>query len=205
MTETNTASTHQTTAAAEPPQGDPRHDFAVVTATVAELIAGVGPDQLASATPCPDFTVANLLGHIVANQQTLAALGRGEAWSYDIELVTDEFSAHFATASHAVMEAWTDSSKLGEMYEVPWGTMPGAALLGSYVAEQAVHGWDIAQATGQAIAIADAVLQPALEGLRFGIPAEGRGPELPFAAVVVPTSADATTLDHLAGWSGRNV
>ncbi|MEM7096072.1 MAG: TIGR03086 family metal-binding protein [Actinomycetota bacterium] len=195
-----------TAADAVPQPGDPRHDFAIVTGVVAELIANVDADQFALITPCPEFTVADVLAHIVGNQRSLAALGRGEGWQDAVgEPVTDGFAEQFAAASHEVMEAWTDPAKLGEMYEVPWGVMPGAALVGSYVGEQAVHGWDIAQATGQTIEIDDAVLQPALDGLRFGLPAEGRGAEIPFGPVVVPESPDASTLDHLAGWSGRQV
>jgi len=201
MENTTTAQTTDTTV---PQPGDPRHGYAIVTGVVAELIAAVEPDQLDAPTPCPDFAVRDLLEHLVLNQRNLAGLGRGEAYDFGGS-ATEAWGEQFADASHQVMDAWTDSAKLGRMYEVPWGTMPGAALIGSYTAEQAVHAWDVAQAIGRTIEIEDAVLQPSLDGLKMGLPAEGRTDEIPFGPVVVPTSPDASVLEHLAGWSGRQV
>ena len=88
---------------------------------------------------------------------------------------------------------------------MPWGTLPAVPVLLSYVAEIATHGWDLATATGQAIDIDDDHLAPALDVLRFGLPAEGRDdPEMPFDPVVDP-GPDAPMLLRVAGWLGRPV
>jgi len=201
MTETSEPTT------LDPPQpGDPRHSYAMATMAVRELMQGCTDDQLANATPCPEFTTKELMEHIVLVQRRVAAIGRGEHWSTVVEEPVDGgWLDQFNEASHAVMTAWTDPAKLQGMYEVPWGSLPGFPLMWTYVAELSIHGWDLAHSTGQAIAIDDEALRPALEGLRIGLPAATRDqPDMPFSAVV-EAGADAPVLTQLAGWAGRNV
>ena len=40
------------------------YDFGPSARTMAALVAGAADDQLAGPTPCPDYTVADLLDHI---------------------------------------------------------------------------------------------------------------------------------------------
>lgn len=188
-----------------PGPDDPRSPYAVVTMAVRELMDGVSADQLGNATPCAEFSVKELLEHIVMVQRRSAAIGRGQHWSsVDQQAQDSGWGESFGEASHAVMEAWTDGAKLHQTFEVPWGEVPGAVLLITYTGELAVHGWDLAQATGAEFSIDDDVLQSALFGVKF-IPAEGReSPEIPFGPVVDP-GPDASALDQIAGWMGRDV
>lgn len=202
MTETN----EQQEANDMPQPGDPRHSYAIVTMAMRELITNTASDQLANETPCTEFTVKELLEHIVLVQRRVGAIGRGEHWSTVVEEpVDDGWLDQYNLASHAVMTAWTDEATLAGMYEVPWGTLPGDALMWTYTSEMAVHAWDLATATQQPLTIDDDVLRPALVGLRIGLPAEARSqPDVPFDAVVNP-GPDAPVLLQLAGWLGRNV
>jgi len=186
---------------------DPRYGFAVVTSAVRGVIDGTTPDQLGGSTPCSEFTVKDLLEHTNMVMQRVAVLGNGGHWS-DVtqeSLVQDDGHAEtFASAAHDVMNAWTDASKLEQMYEVPWGELPGAPMLLTYTAELATHGWDLAHATGQTIEVPDEVLGGALAAAQM-LPAEGRDdPEFPFDPVVDPGD-DAPTLLKIAGWMGRQV
>lgn len=201
-----TDSTAQTPTFDPPQPGDPRYSYAMVTMAVRELMQGVADDQMTNATPCPEFTVKELLEHIVLVHRRVAAIGRGEHWSSVQEEPVDAgWLDHYNEATHAVMTAWADPAKLQAMYEVPWATMPGMPLMWTYAGELAVHAWDLAQATAQPLAIDDDVLRPALEGARGGLPAEGRShPDMPFTDVVDP-GPDAAVLLQLAGWLGRNV
>lgn len=164
------------------------------------------PDSaLADPTPCPDFTVQVLMEHIVMVMRRVAAIGRFEHWStVEQTAQTDGWADSYREAAHQVMDAWTDASKLSATFEVPWGEIPGAAVMMSYTAEITVHGWDLATATGAEFRIDDELLHGALTAAKF-IPAEGREtPELPFGRVVDP-GPDAPVLDQLAGWFGRKV
>ena len=44
-----------------------------------DVLAGITDGQLAGATPCDDFTVADLLGHVNTSAIRLGALARREA------------------------------------------------------------------------------------------------------------------------------
>jgi hypothetical protein len=44
-----------------------------------DVLTGITDDQLAGATPCDDFTVADLLGHVNTSAIRLGALARREA------------------------------------------------------------------------------------------------------------------------------
>ncbi len=184
---------------------DPRADFARVVAAVGALIESTGAEDLSLATPCPDFTVKELLEHLILIPRRAAAVGRGEHWTtIGDEAQESGWHDSWMEANHSVMEAWTDPSKLGQEYEVPWGTFPGAAILIAWTAEIAVHGWDLATARGVDFSIDDEILQTALVGAKF-IPAEGReDPMVPFGPVVDP-GPDASSLLQIAGWMGRDV
>ena len=81
MTETPTTHATTPTTLEAPGPDDPRYAFAKVTDAVGTLIEATGADTLANPTPCPDFTVKELLEHLVLVVRRVAAIGRGEHWS----------------------------------------------------------------------------------------------------------------------------
>lgn len=189
-------------------QDDPRSGFAVVTDALGGLMEAIetGPAAaLDGPTPCPDFTVTDLLDHVVMVMRRVAVIGAGEHFStVQHEALGAGWTAAYREAAHDVMEAWMDPAKLEAVFEVPWGSLPGAPLILTYTGELAVHGWDLATATGRELTIDDAVLQGALVAARF-VPAEGRdAPDIPFGPIVDPGQG-APVLLQLAGWLGRAV
>ncbi len=73
---------------------------------------------------------------------------------------------------------------------MPWGeNYTGATLVDMYLAELAVHAWDLARATGQLGNLDPSLAAPALEGARAMIKPSYRnmaGPGAPFGAEVSP-------------------
>lgn len=190
----------------EPPAiDDPRYAFAQVVDALGSLIESTTTDHLGNTTPCPEFTVKELLEHCVLVVRRVAAIGRGEHWSTVTQVATESgWDTDFRAAAHDIMMAWMDPAILETPLEVPWGEFPGAVLMHTYAAELAVHGWDLSQATGLDFVIDDDLLRGALIAAKF-IPAEGRDtPEMPFSSVVDP-GPDAAVLDQIAGWMGRAV
>jgi uncharacterized protein (TIGR03086 family) len=82
----------------------------------------------------------------------------------------------------------------------PLGDVPATWVLGQHLSNMAVHGWDLARATGQSTAGDEEVGQAALDWGRQNLKPEYRGnsfgPE-----VSVPESAPV--YDRLAGFFGR--
>ena len=203
MTETNAS--NSSAAPEAPNEDDPRFGFAKVVDAVGNLMEATTADMLGNSTPCPEFKVKELLEHMVMVARRVAVIGRGEHWStVDQESTDSGWAQDFRTGAHDIMTAWSDPAILQKTLEVPWGAFPGAALMYTYTAELAVHGWDLATATNREFSIDDDVLHGALAAIKF-VPAEGReSDDVPFSAVVDP-GPDASVLAQLAGWAGRDV
>ena len=124
----------------------------------------------------------------------------------------------WAEAGRAIEEAWIDQ-RLTEPVVLPWMQGTGADALAGYVNEVTIHTWDLATATGQAVAWDDEAVATGLAALEAVLPGKGRSamfeamkadmpPDMadfsaPFAEPVdVPT--DAATIDRAVAYNGRN-
>lgn len=106
---------------------------------VSSLLSGLRAEDLARPTPCTDWAVADLAGHLVVSVGGLAAMasGRQPDWSTPPDL-TDGHAAAFERAATQLHEAWIAG---------PEGGSTAMAC-----AELAVHTWDLATALGRPIA-----------------------------------------------------
>ena len=204
--DSNQATTNDSNPGAEMP--DPRPGLATAASAVQALIATVKTADFAKPTPCDEFDVQALLDHITLVFRRSVAIGNGDHWTsveqLQIGADIDTYIAEIAAAAEAQERAWSDTARLGAVVEVPWGAIPGGAVVATYTAELATHGWDLATAIGQDFSIADDALTVALFAVQQ-IPAEGReAPEIPFGPVVDP-GPDASALLKIAGWGGRHV
>ena len=80
--------------------------------------------------------------------------------------------------------------------------MPGDMALSMILWEYQVHGWDLAVATGQPWAPAEAGLEASLEFAPMMLTDDYQGEGKPFAPRV-PVADDAPALDRLVALSGR--
>jgi uncharacterized protein (TIGR03086 family) len=153
------------------------------------VIAGVRPEQLSDKTPCADWTVRDLLDHMIGVVSGLgdAAAGRERR---PFELTADP-TAQFDTAAAATMAAWRSPGVLDRVVDGGPGPMPGRVLAGINLLDTATHTWDLAVATGQPAALPDDVAVAALEVSRQIISPEIRpgrfGPERPVSGGADPT------------------
>jgi uncharacterized protein (TIGR03086 family) len=200
MTTTTPASDRPTTPT------DPRPGFLAAARTACDTVAAVSPAQLHDPTPCTEYDVRALLGHLVAVFHRVTSVASGIPAIGSAPLVTDVpddgWGAAADAALHDVEAAWSDPAVLEREMRLPFGTLPGAAALAMYTGEISTHTWDLAVATGQSPAWNDEIVTGALAAVRSKLPAE-RGPGIPFAApVAVPD--DATAIDRLVAWQGRD-
>jgi uncharacterized protein (TIGR03086 family) len=199
---------------------DPRMVFAEAVALTTAVIGRVGGHQLPNPTPCTEFDVRDLLGHLVVVLRRVAAIGRGDdpfGPTVFAGVEGDGFGAAWLAAAHDVQAAWADDAVLERVVRLPWSQETGARTLIAYLNEVTVHTWDLATATGQRPA-----WDPKLVGLAFdairSLPAQGRSavfdqvragmpPERrqfsdPFADAV-PVPDDAPPIQRLVAWNGR--
>ncbi|GAA1677344.1 TIGR03086 family metal-binding protein [Kribbella yunnanensis] len=182
---------------------DPRPMFIRALDQTQHLIDTVGPDEFTKPTPCPEYDVRTLLGHLlsVAHRINLALTG-GDPLT--IPKVTDSPDIAGTWKEHrtALDATLTDDSILALICKLPFGTLPGAAAIAAYTGELTTHSWDLAKATGRLDQLDDELAEHVLTLVRQFLPAEPRGGDIPFGPVV-PVADDASPYDRLAGWQGR--
>jgi len=190
-------------------QDDRRQDFARSYAHAADIVSGIRQGQLDDPTPCPEYTVAGLIDHIVGAGRRAAEMGRGVAPSGDefphVEL--SDAPDQLRQAGKEAVAAWSDDATLDATVTMPWGeTYDGYTLVNMYLAEISAHAWDLASATGQLGRLEPGLAPSALAGARAMLRPEYRdamGKGDPFGPEVQPPS-DASEWEKFAAFMGRD-
>jgi uncharacterized protein (TIGR03086 family) len=162
------------------------------------VLAGVQADQLDDPTPCREWTVRQLLEHMIG---VVAGLGSAAAGKPPAEFVLGaDPAAQFDEAATAALAAWRTPGVLDGIVDIPAGSMPGHVVAGINLLDTATHTWDLATATGQPAELPEPVATAALEASEQIVSPEIRtgrfGPEQP-----VP--AGASTTARLVAFLGR--
>ncbi|MDX2648116.1 TIGR03086 family metal-binding protein [Streptomyces sp. PA03-1a] len=133
------------------------HAYLIEAAGEAARVArGVGgdPARLSAPTPCGEWDTRTLLNHWILytshglEHRALRKPLPEELTARDFTAGSDWAGAYAeqldrAVAAWAAPEAWEGEVDLGH------GSMPAAEVASMIVKELAVHGWDVARATGQ--------------------------------------------------------
>jgi uncharacterized protein (TIGR03086 family) len=172
-----------------------------------ELIAGSRREQAELPTPCRSWTVDHLIGHVVTDTGNFAAAVSGAKpdWSKAPE-VGDDWAAAFAAGREGLDAAWAGADLQSEVPTMGGGTAPLVSKADQQIAEFAVHGWDIARATGQSVDLDAAVAEHGLRWAKQNLSPQFRGPEDEGKSFgdEVPVPDDAPAYERLAGWFGRD-
>ena len=184
---------------------DPRPGLLRAMEIARPVFTGVANGQRDLPTPCPELDVRALQEHLVFVLRRIAAVGRGES-AFSVEPPTDvhddDWTSLWDREAAAVTEAWNSPAVLDMMMTLPFGTAPGAVVALIYTSELSVHTWDLAQATGHVPVWDDEVLASSLAAMQVGLPADRRGEQVPFDAVV-EVAPDALPIERLVAWTGR--
>lgn len=182
---------------------DPRPFYGRALTWVRSLTAELDPARLGDPTPCPEFDVRALLGHLVCTVERARIVAEGGDPLTVPHVVTGaDLPAAYATGAEKALAAWAGDDRLERTVRVPWGEVPGRSAVWAYANETLVHGWDLAVATGQDPEADPDVVEPVRAVFETLLPAEPRGGHTPFAPVV-PPRPDAGPTERLANWSGR--
>ena len=187
-------------------------DLGPAARQLAQLVSNVTDAQHAAPTPCPQYQVADLLEHIgtMARAFTAAARkqtgpltdqqGAGDAARLPADWRT-RIPADLATLAQAwsAPDAWAGTTRIAGM-ESP------ADMVGATVADElVVHGWDLAQATGQPYQSDPAAVGAARTFLDlFATPDAPAGDDVAFGPSR-PAPDRASDLDQVLALAGRNL
>jgi uncharacterized protein (TIGR03086 family) len=173
----------------------------------ASVVGAVRADDLGKPTPCSEFDVAALLGHlVVAGTHVLdAAVGRPPTSPdpFASAVTAEDWAKAFDAVRQEAVAAWEQAGgQLDKVLDLGWGQFPGALVARIYQAELTTHSWDLAKAIGRRDLLDDRLAEVGLPLMHEMLPASERVGDTGFGPVVeVP--ADAPVYDRLAGWMGR--
>jgi uncharacterized protein (TIGR03086 family) len=175
-----------------------------VLAKTGGIIASVRPDQLEGPTPCPDYSVGQLVDHIVGWVHVFAGAACGEPFDGDPSAyrANEGSGREFVEAARNLSTGWRENG-LDRSVRLVTGELPGQMVFNMTLMEYMAHGWDLAKATGQQIPFTDKEASEVLVRAEATLPAQYRGEGKAFGAIVeVPT--DASAVDRFVGFMGRH-
>lgn len=184
-------------------------DLGPQTRIVARLAAGVPDERLADRTPCPDYAVGDLLGHLAGlavafRDAARKDLGHTTNTAPDSAALTlpDDWREALPKVLGELAEAWRDPAAWTGMTRAGGVDLPGD-IAGAVVADElVVHGWDLARATGQEYVPDHAALHASHAFLLAAAEEDDRGNGIFGPVVSVPRNAPL--LDRAVGLSGRD-
>ena len=171
------------------------------------VVEAVRPEQWASPTPCAEWSVRDVVQHLVSGQVMFARLLAGEPLEVVAPLraadhLGDDPVGAYRRSCQVLLEAAAEPGVTERLVHVPMGTVPGAAAVHLRTVECLVHGWDLARATGRPFAVPHELAEAelAFSRKRLGSLPPGRTPFGP----PQPVAADAPPLDQLVALLGRS-
>lgn len=176
-------------------------------ASTERIVGGVTAEHYDRATPCADWDTRALLNHVLG---TLALgadlLGDVEPTVRmapgslpDVDLVgADPLKAYQVGVDGLLAAAGGDA--LARSHSTPLGAMPGGVLGGFTALDIAVHGWDLAKATGQRAELDDDLADEVLAFARQTITDTTRAPRI---GPEVTAGPGASATDRLVAFLGR--
>lgn len=184
------------------------YDLTLPAAQLARLADGVDDDQLGAATPCGDWSVAVLLGHLLGLTVAFTAAASKGPFPASAPEPDGRLPADWKDQLHerldALVAAWRAPEAWEGETEAGGVTMP-AEIMGVVALDELVlHGWDLAQATGQPFHADPASVQASLGFAAWmSEPGQEAGREGLYGPVLAIPD-DAPALDRLLGFAGRD-
>jgi uncharacterized protein (TIGR03086 family) len=178
----------------------PDEQLATIIPMLEEVANNIDATQLDGPTPCSDFTVEGVLGHMTALATGFAPMFRGEEPSDEPAPTADTIAA-FVAAMDELLDAVTSPGALDRTITTPGGELPGQVFGRLVALDGLVHGWDLATSTGQDWSPPDDLVAEIDAFAREAVSSEMRsggafGPE--------QTPAGTGAMDRLAAFTGRS-
>ncbi|HWB66577.1 MAG TPA: TIGR03086 family metal-binding protein [Mycobacteriales bacterium] len=179
---------------------------------MAHLVESVGDTQLSKPTPCPSYTVGDLVDHIggLALAFTAAARkqtpdGGDQGPSGDASRLSGDWRARIRRDLETLADAWRAPDAWQGMTRIAAMETPGE-MVGLIAADElVVHGWDLARATGQDYDCEPELVHAARQFLSAFV-----NPDMPAGTDVMfgppqPAPDGASALDEVIALAGRDV
>jgi uncharacterized protein (TIGR03086 family) len=164
-------------------------------AAIQPMLRRLTPEDQPKPTPCPEMTCHQMAVHLM---ESLIGLG-GMAGASLAVPPEGSLETKVSTLADQALTAWRDRGLDGMVTDPAGAELPasfGPAILD---VELLLHGWDLAQGSGQSIEVSDEVVGYVAE-LAGQVIEGGRGSAF---ADELDADDDASSLDRFAAFSGR--
>jgi uncharacterized protein (TIGR03086 family) len=184
---------------------EPTEQLTYILPTLTAMVDRIGPTQLYTSTPCSEFTVHDVLDHMIV-------LGGSFAYSFRGEQAPEIHApaaygwvpaAEFRKAMDDLLDAVKYPGAMERTISVPVGEMPGSTLARFVAFDGLIHGWDLASSTGLDYDLPPAVIAAVDEFARGALTSQMRDGDT-FKEPTVPP-ADASPIERLVAFSGRSL
>lgn len=181
--------------AAMPESLDPLTAAEASLAALHPVLRNLTPADQPKPTPCADFTCHDVADHLMTSMEQLGSMAGATVTNPNRGPLENRVSVMAAQA----IDGWRAVDLSGTVPGPGGGEMPASMAAGILSMEIALHGWDIAQSSGQPLALPDDLVVY-IRGIAETLVPGGRGSAF---ADEVPAATDASPLDQLAAYTGR--
>lgn len=161
---------------------------------LADLVDGVPSAALGDRTPCEDWTVQDLVDHIVAAPERFTRMVRGESidWSAPTPAAGEDPAGTFRAHASDLLDALRGQDAGSGSVSTDW-----------QCAELAVHAWDLTTALGRSTADLDPeVAESGLAFMQANLTDDKRAPAF---GAEQPSPEGADAYQRIAAFAGRAV
>ena len=167
----------------------------------AGVLAHVSPEQFASPTPCSEWTIQDLIEHVIGGNEHVG-IWSGSTGEPDAR--PDDIVAAHRAAAAAAPGVLARPDGMSTMFKLPFAESPGQIFIGMRTSDVLTHAWDLAACTGQSTDIDPELAVEQLAAARAFVSPQFRGPGKPFGDEQECPS-DRPAADQLAAFLGRKV
>jgi|tagenome__1003787_1003787.scaffolds.fasta_scaffold20882439_1 uncharacterized protein (TIGR03086 family) len=164
-------------------------------AVIQPMLRRLTPEDQPKPTPCTEMTCHQVAVHLMESLVSLGAMA-----GVGLEIPAEgSLETKVSTLADRALSAWRDRGLEGTVSDPGGNELPAALGPAVIDVELLLHGWDLAQGSGQTLDVSDEVVGYVAE-LAVGLIEGGRGSA--FADELTPDEG-ASALDRLAAYSGR--
>lgn len=181
--------------AAVPDQMDELTAAEATLAVLQAVLRGLTPEDRPKQTPCTEFTCHDLAEHLLGSMSAFGAM----AGTAVTDPATGSIENRVATMAGQALEGWRARGLEGTVPTPDDGAMPATFAASIMPVEFLLHGWDLAQGSGQSFPVSDELVTYVHKLAEQVVPG-GRGTS--FGEEAVPP-AGADPMERLAAFAGR--
>lgn len=175
-------------------------------ASTAKILANVSANQLTLASPCASWQVRDIVNHVVGNNFwfegiTLNGVAPERPDNAGPDETSGDYVARFRAGSTRAVAGFASAGD--KVVDLGFAQMPASVFILMASADQFVHGWDLAKATGQSTDLDPDLAADLLAFYQQAIPNEARGPDPAAAFGPAITTNSADPVAQLVAFSGR--